>query len=213
MPVFLLNENVCFPPASQAQPDGLLAVGGDLTVPRLLLAYQNGIFPWYSEPPILWFSPQQRFVLFLKKLHTPARLRRFLKKHPFTITFDFDFHRVISSCAQVHKDTWITSDMIKAYTNLFQAGFAFSVESWWNKQLVGGIYGVKIGKLYSAESMFYRKDHASKVALFALLEKLKEQEIVFLDCQIYSKHMANYGAEYISRQEYLQILQSPLSGL
>lgn len=207
--VYLLDERIYFPPVESAKTDqGILAKGGDLSVDRLLFAYQNGIFPWYSDPPILWYSPTWRFVLFLEKVHTPARLRRFLKKHPFTIKFDFDFHQVISSCAQVHKNTWINQDMIKAYNNLFKAGFAFSVESWWKGRLVGGIYGVRIGKLYSAESMFYRKDNASKVALFALLDKLREENIIFLDCQIYSEHMANYGAEYISRQNYLNFLKA-----
>jgi leucyl/phenylalanyl-tRNA--protein transferase len=191
-------------------PDGLLAVGGDLSVRRLLAAYRQGIFPWYSAgQPILWWSPDPRAVLFPDKLHVSRSLARVLRQGRFEVTFDQDFAAVIQRCSEPRADdqgTWITTEMQQAYIDLHAAGHAHSVEAWLNGELVGGVYGVSIGKVFFGESMFSRVSNASKVAFVTLVHQLRAWDFGLIDCQIQSEHLARFGAELIPRQRFVQLL-------
>lgn len=217
MPVFILNNNKnIFPHPHLANPDGLLAVGGDLSSERLLEAYSRGIFPWYEESsPILWWSPDPRFILFPDELRVSRSLKQSIKKGLFTITTDKAFKEVIECCAQVkRKDshgTWITQDMIRAYINLHHLGYAHSVESWYEGHLAGGLYGVAIGAVFFGESMFAKKSNASKVAFVKTVEKLKEWGFVIIDCQIPTEHLSRFGARAIRRSLFIDILSKALS--
>lgn len=208
------NPNVPFPNVSKAliNPEGLLAAGGDLSQRRLLKAYSKGIFPWYEEgQPILWWSPNPRGVLYTEKLYISNRLRRTLRNHPWTITFDGDFKKTIKSCAAPRsyaRGTWITKEMIEAYVNLHEQGFAHSVELWdKNEQIIGGIYGVLIGKMFFGESMFSFQTNASKIALVYLVAHLNYWGFPLLDCQLPSKHLESLGAESISRDKYIKCIK------
>jgi leucyl/phenylalanyl-tRNA--protein transferase len=197
-----------FPPVDHAEPDGLLAVGGDLTTDRLLLAYQSGIFPWYSDDqPILWFSPDPRFVLFPEDLKVANSLRRIIKAETFTVTYDTAFDAVIENCRSIERvdqpGTWITEDMAAAYCDLHKAGHAHSVEVWQNKELVGGLYGVTVGKCFCGESMFAQASNASKVGFVWLVDKLKTDGFNMIDCQMPTDHLAGFGAKPIPRNEFL----------
>lgn len=212
MPVYLLTKEIIFPSPFLAEKDGLLAIGGDLSPDRLINAYYNGIFPWYSEgSPILWWSPDPRFVIFIDKFHIPKRLKRLYKQKKFRTTVDENFEEVIKNCAMVHKTknggTWITEDMISAYIELHKKGFAHSVETWHEDKLVGGLYGVTIGSVFSGESMFSIEDNASKIALIALYEHLKSKNFKMIDCQTISKHLKQFGALPISRTEFIKLLR------
>ena len=197
-----------FPDVSLAlrEPDGLLAVGGDLSVERLLAAYQRGIFPWYSgDQPILWWSPDPRSVLFPDKLHISRSLRKTLRKQQFKITLDTAFTDVIHACSQPRAGdpgTWITDEMQQAYIRLHQAGHAHSTECWLNDKLVGGLYGVAIGKVFFGESMFSKTTEASKVAFVFLVQQLQRWQFGLIDCQIQSAHLDQFGAELIPRVEF-----------
>lgn len=201
-----------------AEPNGLLAVGGDLSVKRLLTAYRRGIFPWYSgDQPILWWSPNPRSVLFPDKLHISRSLRKVLRKQLFSITLDQAFEQVIQGCSEPRADglgTWITDEMHQAYRRLHQAGYAHSVESWLNGQLVGGLYGVAIGKVFYGESMFSRVSEASKVAFVFLVQQLRRWQFALIDCQIETAYLNQFGAELIPRNEFVMLLDQycPLSG-
>ena len=203
-----------FPDVSLAlrEPDGLLAVGGDLTVERLLAAYERGIFPWYSgDQPILWWSPDPRSVLFPDKLHISRSLRKTLRKAHFKITMDTAFAEVIDACGQPRADdpgTWITNEMQQAYIRLHQAGHAHSVECWLNDKLVGGLYGVAIGKVFFGESMFSKITDASKVAFVLLVQQLQRWQFGLIDCQIQSAHLDKFGAELIQRSEFIAYLNT-----
>lgn len=215
MPVFLLTESLTFPSPHLAEKDGLLAIGGDLKLERLLLAYSMGIFPWYSKgSPILWWSPDPRFVIFIDKFHIPKRLERLYKKSQFRFTIDKSFNKVIEQCANVHtqKDgsTWITEEMIYAYYNLHKKGFAHSIETWLDGKLVGGLYGVSIGKIFSGESMFSIVPNASKLALVFLWQYLKKKGFLLIDCQVKTKHLLQFGAEPIARSKFLELLKSTI---
>jgi len=215
MSVYALSDELIFPPVSEAEPDGLLAIGGDLKPERLLLAYRRGIFPWYDEDvSILWWSPDPRFVLYPEHFHVPASLRRVLRKDRFTVTFDRDFPAVIAHCGRVpRKDqegTWITPDMIAAYTELHRLGHAHSVEVWQAGGLVGGLYGLTLGRAYFGESMFALAPDASKVALVKLVEQLTAAGVALIDCQVHTTHLERFGAEYIPRREYLRRLAAAL---
>ena len=204
----LSDTEIWFPKPGLADEDGLLAVGGDLSPERLMLAYQNGIFPWYSDDtPILWYSPHQRFVLFPNKLKVSSSMRKVLKHGQFNITFDQAFSDVIQSCAHISRDgdlgTWITSDMQKAYILLHKFGYAHSIEVWENDTLVGGLYGVIVNNVFSGESMFSKVSNASKVALTWLC---KNKAFLIIDCQVHTNHLESLGAEFISRSEYLELL-------
>lgn len=214
MPVYRLSEEVLFPPVERATKIGLLAVGGDLSPERLLAAYGEGIFPWYSDgEPILWWSPDPRFVLFPAELRVSRSMRQFLKKRPFRITFDQDFPAVIAACqkSRTGQDgTWITREMQEAYIALHEMGYAHSVEVWQGQTLVGGLYGVSLGRSFFGESMFSRMANASKAALITLCSRLKELDFDLIDCQVKSPHLASMGARPISRREFTALLGKSL---
>ena len=272
MPVFELPEFYDFPDPSLSEPDGLLAVGGDLSTGRLIKAYENAIFPWYNEPPILWFSPDPRFVIFPQKFRVSRSLQKVIRQSIFTVTYNTKFSEVMRACATVprkeenhdlldteelvnssdlstnldigdiadsnnkadsdditkhdlydnHVDqanpvnhdvndddetgTWITDDMLQAYHHLHKIGRAHSVEVWKEGKLCGGLYGVTVGKFFCGESMFYKEPNASKVALVYLIRKMQEQGFTLLDTQMHTAHLAKFGAEFISRDQYLSLL-------
>lgn len=205
-------ETVEFPPIQAAlkEPNGLLAVGGDLSPERLLAAYHRGIFPWYEDPqPILWWAPDPRVVLFPAKIHISRSLRKTLNRQEFGVSFDKAFRRVIRGCAtldQSRSGTWITGDMFNAYTQLHELGWAHSVEVWQNQELVGGLYGMCIGRMFFGESMFSRVSNASKIALASLCEWLQSQGVELIDCQVGNPHLYSMGAEDISRREFSGLL-------
>ena len=206
--VFRLNRHISFPPVQLAEDDGLLAIGGDLSQERLLLAYQNGIFPWYSEEtPIMWYSPHERFVIYADELHISSSMKKFLKKEPFVITQNQAFEQVIRACANIERKdqdgTWIVPDMIEAYIKLHQNGYAQSVEVWQNDKLVGGAYGIPVNKVFCGESMFSKTSNASKAALIFLLTS---GEYNMLDCQMPTGHLASLGGKMISREEYMRMV-------
>ncbi|MBT7065161.1 MAG: leucyl/phenylalanyl-tRNA--protein transferase [Verrucomicrobia bacterium] len=201
-----------FPPVENADEDGLLAIGGDLRVERLLLAYRSGIFPWYSEgQPIIWWSPDPRFVLFPGQLRISKSMSRILRSDRFHSTWDTDFPAVIKQCRFAPRagqsGTWITPRMEAAYCDLHRAGHAHSIEVWQNDELVGGLYGVIVGRCFCGESMFSRVSNASKYALIKLVERLKAIGIELIDSQVPNPHMMSLGAKHIPRSEYLTYLQ------
>jgi leucyl/phenylalanyl-tRNA--protein transferase len=215
MPIFRLLDEAVFPPPDYADPSGLIAVGGDLSSERLLEAYRLGIFPWYSEDqPILWWSPDPRFVLELEDFHVSRSLHKTLRKRIFQVTLDRAFEEVITACAAVPREgqngTWITPEMQEAYIHLYGLGYAHSVETWLEGDLVGGLYGVSLGKGFFGESMFHRKTDASKVALTVLVEKLKSWKFHFIDAQMSTDHMKSLGAKEVSRRIFLKQLRSAL---
>ena len=215
MPVYQLSEDFIFPSPYLASKEGLLAIGGDLSSNRLLLAYGNGIFPWYSEgEPILWWSPDPRLVLYPAELKVSRSLKKVFKQDVFEVTMDRAFQEVITECARVrlenHEGTWIVDDMVQAYCRLYESGFAHSVEVWKDNCLAGGLYGVSLGKCFFGESMFTRITNASKVALVALVEHLKPLNFAFIDCQITTAHLTRFGAREISRAHYLDELAEAL---
>ena len=206
--IFRLTEEIIFPNPELAEEDGLLAIEGDLSPKRLLLAYQNGIFPWFDDDtPILWYSPHQRFVLFPSEIKISKSMRQVLKNHPFKITYNQAFEKVILACAEAKRTeqdgTWITQEMQEAYINLQQSGYAHSIEVWENKELVGGLYGVLINKVFCGESMFAKKSNASKIALIWLC---KNANINLIDCQIHSDHLEKMGARIVERKEFMEYL-------
>ncbi|MFP5344837.1 MAG: leucyl/phenylalanyl-tRNA--protein transferase [Gammaproteobacteria bacterium] len=204
-------RDLAFPDADLAlrEPDGLLAVGGDLSPARLIEAYRNGIFPWYSEgEPILWWSPDPRMVLFPERLHVSRSLRKLLKQGRYNVTFDQAFASVIKQCAALREGgTWITREMQHAYCRLHELGYAHSVECWRDKKLAGGLYGVALGRVFFGESMFSLEPNASKVALVRLVERLQHSGYRMLDCQVHSAHLQRLGAEDIPRVEFLRLLK------
>ncbi len=209
-----LVEQVPFPNPRHAQDDGLLAYGGDLVPERLLAAYAQGIFPWYSEEPILWFSPNPRMLLRPADLAVHRSLAKNLRRHRYEVRFDTDFEAVIQSCASVPRPgqdgTWITPDMVQAYCALHELGFAHSAEAWQSGELVGGVYGVSLGAAFFGESMFARRSDASKVAFVYLVRQIEEWGFQFLDCQVYSDHLSSLGARELGRDAFLAALQTAL---
>ena len=215
MPVFQLSDEIIFPDPSLAEPDGLLAVGGDLSPERLLTAYKNGIFPWFSEhEPILWWSPDPRLVLFPQKFIISHSLKQKIKQNIFSVRMDSNFEQVISACAETerrHEDgTWITDEMKAAYIELHHKGFAHSVECYFDGKLVGGLYGISLGKSFFGESMFHSMTDASKVALYHLVEKTKQCDFLFIDSQVETEHLISLGAELIPRENYLKLLKEAM---
>ncbi len=206
--IYRLNNNpFLFPNAAQADPSGLLAVGGDLSLSRLLTAYAHGAFPWYSEgQPVLWWSPDPRCVLLVEEFRIPRTVRRELRHCTFTVGYDCAFEEVMRACAEMSRPdqegTWITSEMIAAYVQLHKAGFAHSVEVWERGILVGGLYGVALGKVFFGESMFHRRSNASKLALACLMEHLSAKRFRLVDCQMETAHILRYGARSIPRAEF-----------
>lgn len=199
-----------FPSPEIASEEGIVAYGYDLTPERLLEAYQNGIFPWYNEEePVLWWSPNPRFVLFPEKLHISKNIKKLLRKNIYQVTYNQSFEEVIRNCASIpRKDqdgTWIHPEMIATYTQLHQLGYAHSVEVWYDNQLVGGLYGIKMGNIFCGESMFSRKSNASQVGFITFLQQ--HTEIKLVDCQVYSEYLEKLGAEEIPRTQFLEIIR------
>lgn len=206
MPLFVIEKEFSFPPVHLAEPDGLLAIGGDLSVDRLLIAYSKGIFPWYEGKHILWWSPDPRFVLFPGELKVSKSMKQLLRQDAFNFTMDKAFDLVINNCKTIKRKgqagTWITNEVKKAYTALHKNGFAHSAEVWKDGELVGGLYGVKLGKIFYGESMFSKQNNASKYAFIKFVEHLKQEGIELIDCQIYTEHLESLGAKMISRNEF-----------
>lgn len=206
---------MAFPPPEQATPDGLLAIGGDLNVDRLLLAYSQGIFPWYSEgDPILWWCPDPRMIIVPDEFHVSRSLRKTINRNAFTVTADKAFGAVIDSCAETkpppRESTWITPEMRRAYIALHEGGYAHSFEVWHGEELAGGLYGVSLGACFFGESMFSRETDASKVAMHRLVEFALQREWPFIDCQVPNDHLRSLGAREIPRRQFLRILAEVL---
>lgn len=213
--MYFLSKELYFPPVSEASSEGILAVGGDLSTERLLLAYRNGIFPWFEEDePILWWSPPQRMVVNPKDYKIAKSLRNILNRKIFEVTNNQNFTEVITYCQTIkrkgQKGTWITDSMYEAYVKLHHLGLAKSIEVWHENKLVGGLYGVDLGKVFCGESMFSLVPNASKVAFVSLIEKLKQENFLLLDCQVHNNHLEKLGAFEITRENYLKILKSSL---
>jgi leucyl/phenylalanyl-tRNA--protein transferase len=214
MAVYRLRSDLAFPPPSHAEPSGLLAIGGDLSPERLLRAYALGIFPWYEEPPILWFSPDPRMLIERGRLHVSRRLARTLRQERFALSLDRDFGGVVRACAETRRreggGTWITAEMIEAYQRLHARGFAHSCEAWAGDALVGGIYGVSLGRAFFAESMFHRARDASKAALVALVWQLEAWGFTLFDCQLPTPHLRSLGASECPRTNFRRRLARAL---
>ncbi|MGV8980392.1 leucyl/phenylalanyl-tRNA--protein transferase [Clostridium sp.] len=214
MPIYRLSNDLVFPDPSLAEEDGLLALDGDLSPERLILAYSNGIFPWFSEDePILWWSPDPRFVVYPNDVKISHSMKKLLKKNTYRISFDTCFRDVISNCSNVRKETgtWITNEMIEAYCTLHKLGFAHSVETWYGDKLVGGLYGIIMGKCFFGESMFSTMDNASKFAFINLSRILEEKKFVVIDCQVHTAHLESLGAVNISRKDFLYLIEKGIS--
>ncbi|HBI14578.1 MAG TPA: leucyl/phenylalanyl-tRNA--protein transferase [Desulfobulbaceae bacterium] len=211
MPVFQLSSSIVFPPPALAEPNGLLAIGGDLSPARLLAAYRQGIFPWFAEgDPILWWTPAPRLVLFPEEFHLSRRLARVIRQNVFSLSADRAFRQVMENCAGIRTatrtETWISSEMIDAYCRLHQQGFAHSIECWQDGSLVGGLYGIALGRVFFGESMFSAVSSASKVALYALVRHALAKGIRLLDCQMRTEHLVSMGAREVSRDHFQRLL-------
>jgi len=211
MPVYYLGEDIVFPPAEHSDPDGILAVGGDLSPERLLEAYSNGIFPWYSsETPIIWWSPDPRFVIYPSEVKISKSMKQVLKRKIFDIKFDTSFREVITECGgkrKREKGTWITAEMIEAYVVLHKLGFAHSIEAWRDGKLVGGLYGVSLGGMFFGESMFSRVSNASKAAFIVLADNLLRLGFDLIDSQVHTEHMESFGAIEMDRDFFLDLVK------
>ena len=212
MPVFQLTDDLRFPPVTLAEDSGLLAIGGDLSPQRLLSAYQAGIFPWFSEgDPLLWWFTSPRLVIFPDEFHIPKRVLRYQKNTPLTITRDKAFPRIIEQCALIRtesgEETWIVKQMMQAYTQLHSLGFAHSVECWQDGDLVGGLYGLALGKVFFGESMFSRIRCGSQFALIGLVDFLKKEKFQMIDCQMTTNHLLRFGAREIDGSEFQKLLK------
>lgn len=208
-----LTDKIQFPNPNTATPEGVVAIGGDLSVERLLLAYKSGIFPWYDEgSPIIWWSPDPRMVLYPSELKISKSMRQVIAKQTFTVTYNTCFREVITQCANAKRKnqdgTWITNNMIKAYCKLNKLGYATSVEVWQDKELVGGLYGIDLGTIFCGESMFAKVSNASKVGLINFVQYLQKKNYVLIDCQVYTQHLQSLGAKEISREAFLSILHN-----
>ena len=216
MTVYLLPEEPFFPPPGEAEPDGLIAIGGDLSADRLLQAYGQGIFPWFREDDdIYWYSPDPRMILFPDQFKISDSLKRVLKSKQFTVKFDTSFERVIRNCAAAYRPgqdgTWIDQDFIEAYGALHAMGFAHSAEVFHGEELVGGLCGVSLGAAFFGESMFFTMNNASKVAFHALVERCRQYGFKFIDCQVETAHLMNLGASLIPRNDYMALLAEALT--
>ncbi len=209
--MYFLNKTISFPPVHKAGEDGLLAIGGDLSIERLLLAYKSGIFPWYNaNEPILWWCPDPRFVLFPEKLKVSKSMRPVLQNGKFRFTINKAFETVIQNCKTIaRKDqqgTWIQPEVQKAYTELHSLGFAHSAETWLNGELAGGLYGIRIGNIFFGESMFSKISNASKFAFINYVGQLQKENVQLIDCQVYTEHLESLGAEMIARKKFIELL-------
>ena len=209
----LLSDALYFPPVYEASSEGILAVGGDLSPERLLLAYKSGIFPWFNPgEPILWWAPKTRMVLYFDELMVSKSMRNILNRNTFTVTFNQNFSEVISNCSSVKRQgqrgTWISQEMREAYCKLNELGIAKSVEVWQNNELVGGLYGIDLGSVFCGESMFSKVSNASKVAFISLANQLKNENYKLLDCQVYNEHLDSLGCREIDRDDFMKLLNS-----
>ena len=215
MPLHVLDNKLWFPPVNDALEDGLLAIGGDLSTERLLLAYRNGIFPWYDGDVPLWWCPDPRFVLFPQKLKISQSMKQVFKQRKFVFALNSAFENVIRSCMNAKRNyadgSWINEDVVIAFTKLHNMGFAHSAEAWLDGELVGGLYGVKMGNLFFGESMFSHASNASKFAFINYVQQLTKEGIVLIDCQVYTQHLESLGAEMISRNKFINILSRHIS--
>jgi leucyl/phenylalanyl-tRNA---protein transferase len=211
MSLFALDNELIFPPVDLADPDGLLAVGGDLSKERLLLAYRSGIFPWYEGEHILWWSPDPRFVLFPTELKISKSMNLVNRKNKFEFTTDENFVEVINNCKTISRrgqeSTWITDEVKDAFAHLHQLGYAHSAEAWLGGELVGGLYGISMGKVFFGESMFSKVSNASKFAFINYVHHLKSEGIQLIDCQVYTAHLESLGARMIPRTHFIQLLR------
>ena len=210
MPIFALDKELIFPPVDLAEPDGLLAMGGDLSIERLLLAYRQGIFPWYEGEHILWWCPDPRFVLFPSQLKVSKSMQQLIKKDLFQFTINKDFAGVIAQCKTIgrrgQQGTWITDAVMDAYTTLHKLGYAHSAEAWYHGELVGGLYGLRMGRVFFGESMFSTMSNASKFAFIRYVQQLASENVALLDCQVYTQHLESLGAGMIERREFIDLL-------
>ena len=211
MPVFILDESLWFPPVEEATEDGLLAIGGTLDEERLMLAYHNGIFPWYEDDIPLWWCPNPRFVLFPGELKISKSMQQVLRKHQFEFRINTAFEEVIRECKIVKREnqrgTWITDEIEKAYINLYKKGYAHSAEAWQDNKLVGGLYGVRLNKIFFGESMFSLTANASKFAFINYVQQMEKENVQLIDCQVYTQHLERLGARMIDRNKFLEILK------
>jgi leucyl/phenylalanyl-tRNA--protein transferase len=210
MSLFILNQEPVFPPVQQAEPDGLLAAGGDLSTERLLIAYRQGIFPWYEGRHILWWCPDPRFVLFPVELKESKSMKQLLKRGAFEFRVDTAFSEVIASCKSIarkgQESTWITDEVRSAYTRLHHVGYAHSAEAWQEGQLVGGLYGIRMGNVFFGESMFSKVSNASKYAFIKYVKQLRDEGVGLIDCQVYTEHLESLGARMIPRTGFISLL-------
>ena len=211
--MYFLSKDLYFPPVEEASYEGILAVGGDLSVERLLLAYRNGIFPWFNEDePIFWWSPPDRMVVVPSIYKVSKSIRNLLNQNKFRVTFNQNFAEVIANCQQIRRNgqdgTWITEDIIESYTKLHEMGIAKSVEVWQNDELVGGLYGIDLGHIFCGESMFSKVPNASKIAFVTLINHLKDNNYKLLDCQVHNDHLEKLGAFEVSREIFMRVLYS-----
>lgn len=208
----VLDDKLWFPNPNEAMEDGLLAIGGDLSIERLLLAYRSGIFPWYNDDIPLWWHPDPRFVLFPEKLLVSKSMKQVIAKNTFDFKVNYSFKEVITNCKNIDRKeqdgTWINNIVIDAYTQLHNLGFAHSAEAWQDDKLVGGLYGIKLGKVFFGESMFSHKSNASKFAFIKYVQELLKEGIVLIDCQVYTEHLESLGAKMISRDDFMLMLKS-----
>jgi len=213
MAIFRLDRKIVFPDPHLAEKDGLLAVGGDLSPERIITAYINGIFPWYSEgDPILWWAPDPRFVLMPEHFHISKSLAKVMRKKPFSITFNHAFDQVIESCAAIEREgqpgTWITEEMKSGYKRLHRLGYAISVEAWHGTELAGGLYGITIGSLFFGESMFSLMENSSKCAFAAFVSQAVQHGLSLIDCQVYTPYLESFGARHIPLDDFLSMLHN-----
>ena len=211
MNLHVIDNNLWFPPVTDALPDGLLAIGGELTTERLLLAYKNGIFPWYDGDMPMWWCPDPRFVLFPENLIISKSMKTLIKRNAFHFTINQNFDQVIKACKIANRKnqdgTWITTEVEAAYNELHKLGIAHSAEVWKNNELVGGLYGIKMNHVFFGESMFSKESNASKYAFIKYVSVLLQEKVTLIDCQIYTEHLESLGAEMIDRKEFLQLIQ------
>jgi leucyl/phenylalanyl-tRNA---protein transferase len=211
MALFALDNKLIFPPVHLAEPDGLLAMGGDLSPERLLLAYRNGIFPWYEGELILWWSTDPRFVLLPVELKVNRSTKALLKKNEFVFTVNKAFAKVIHNCKEIKRPgqegTWITDEVERAYCKLHELGYAHSAEVWKANELVGGLYGIRLGKVFFGESMFSKVSNASRFAFISYVQLLKEEGVQLIDCQVYTEYLESLGARMISRKDFVRQLK------
>ena len=210
MPVYALSKELVFPPVQFAEPDGLLAIGGDLSTERLLLAYRQGIFPWYEGHHVLWWCPDPRFVLFPEELKESKSMKQLIKKNAFEFSINKAFTEVINNCKSISRrgqeSTWITNEVKEAYIRMHQLGYAHSAEAWQDGQLAGGLYGIRLGNVFFGESMFSKTSNASKYAFIKYVHTLQLENVKLIDCQVYTEHLESLGARMIERSNFIELL-------